>query len=62
MKRPELDKIPLVPITSLSGIVITMSVGQWDKLLENAYNEGMYLFEFDKNELPVAIYKKGGLQ
>lgn len=38
---------------------ITMSVGQWDGLLESAYENGFVLLELDQNEKPVKAYLKG---
>lgn len=64
MKRPKLNQIPLKIamqwITDAKpGFVITMSIGQWDKFLEEGYNhQGATLIELDKQEKPIAAYKK----
>jgi len=39
-------------------INITMSPGQWDKLLQAAYDAGHNLIEVDDNEIPVRAYRK----
>ena len=38
--------------------IVTMSVGQWDMLLQEAYEQGWTLLEFDRNEMPVAAYRR----
>ena len=65
MKRPVLNEISLDGIMQsfLTGkpgpcIVITMSRGQWDKLLEVAYNDGRILLELDENEIPIKAYRR----
>jgi hypothetical protein len=59
MKRPKLNKIPLSDARPEPGVVtLTMSVGQWDLLLEVGYNRGFTLLELDDNEIPVAAYRK----
>jgi hypothetical protein len=64
MRRPTLRQIPidetLSELTNGKGQVITMSVGQWDAMLYAAYNTGWTLLELDKDENPVAGYRKGG--
>jgi hypothetical protein len=56
MSRPELRSIPLVGCFRRGNVTITMSVGQWDGLLQAAYEHGCILFELDENEYPVAAY------
>jgi hypothetical protein len=34
-----------------------MSVGQWDRLLAEAYDTGWTLLELDEQEWPVAAYR-----
>ncbi|MDO8570577.1 MAG: hypothetical protein Q7R97_03250 [Candidatus Daviesbacteria bacterium] len=59
MKRPKLNQISLEGIYAKPGFVITMSVGQWDKILEEGYNNhGAILIELDKQEKPIAAYNK----
>lgn len=62
MKRPKLNKIPLNlalhMMTQSRSISITMSVGQWDALLEASYHANWLLIEMNKNGNPVAAYQK----
>jgi hypothetical protein len=58
MKRPELNEVPLKTTMSPSTINITMSPGQWDGLLQAAYDAGHNLIEVDENEIPVKAYRK----
>ena len=64
-RRPELNKIPLEQaMTTLlnrqpPSCLITMSIGQWDMLLSEAYRRGWILLELDDAELPVAAYQQG---
>ena len=39
---------------------MTMSVGQWDFILEEFYKKGATLLELDYKERPVAAYNKTG--
>lgn len=61
--RPHLDPLPLaaaLPIRPRTCYV-TMSVGQWDALLAEAYRVGYVLLELDDEERPIVAYKaKGG--
>ncbi len=61
-KRPKLNEIDLDGVMNdlLAGkpfVVITMSKGQWDELLDLAYTDGRTLLELDRNEKPVAAYR-----
>jgi hypothetical protein len=59
--RRDLDPIPLadvLPIGTKPGLVITMTVGQWDSMLSAAYAEGWILLEVDAQEQPVRAYRK----
>jgi hypothetical protein len=38
--------------------MVTMSVGQWDMLLQGAYGRGWTLLELDDDEMPVAAYRR----
>jgi hypothetical protein len=60
MKRPVLNEIPLEGGTVFfrPGLFITMSVGQWDGLLEAAYDTGATLLELDDDENPVKAYRR----
>jgi hypothetical protein len=63
MKQPALNEIDLDEVMKnlLTGkpcVVITMSRGQWDKLLDSAYTSGHILLELDRNEKPVRAYRR----
>jgi hypothetical protein len=63
MERPKLNKIDLKGVMAefLDGhavVTVTMSPGQWDKLLQTAYDAGHNLIEVDENENPVRAYRK----
>ncbi len=59
MTRPKLNQISLKGIFSKPGFVITMSIGQWDKFLEEGYfNQNAILLELDSSENPIAAYQK----
>ena len=64
MQRPPLNEIPLFEaIAPIAGaatatISITMSAGQWDNLLQAAYDTGWTLVEVDREEKPVAAYRR----
>jgi len=62
MKKPVLHEIPLekakAGILSGGGLFVTMSPGQWDALLQAAYDKGATLLEIGDNELPVKAYRK----
>ena len=58
MNRPPLHAIPLDAVTFEPGtITLTMSVGQWDALLAEAYRRGHTLLELDEAERPIAAYR-----
>jgi hypothetical protein len=38
-------------------LIVTMSQGQWDSLLETAYLTGAVLLELDQFELPVRAFR-----
>jgi hypothetical protein len=57
--RPALHKIKISDIVLGRGVLLfTMSVGQWDMLLQAGYDGGSYILELDDNEIPVAAYQK----
>lgn len=57
--RPNLKEIPLSNVTFSAGtIIITMSEGQWDALLDEGYKRGHILLELDAGEAAVRAYKK----
>jgi hypothetical protein len=67
--RPELNEISIpsgvnhqfpecASQMALPGIrTVTMSVGQWDSLLQATYNAGWLLLELDNNERVVCAYR-----
>jgi hypothetical protein len=58
MKRPPLHPIPLAAVKLTPGsLTFTMSLGQWDALLAEAYRRGHTLLELDADEKPVAAYR-----
>jgi len=58
MKRPHLHEIPLSEVKLLPGsLMFTMSIGQWDALLDAGYKQGAILLELDANEQPAAAYR-----
>lgn len=59
MKRPELNEISLHGVLDKPTVLITMSTGQWDELLQAGYNAGHTLLELDENEIPARAYRKG---
>jgi hypothetical protein len=64
MRRPELNRLPLdralefLHKPGAGQCMITMSVGQWDMLLQEAYERGWTLLELDRKERPVAAYRR----
>jgi hypothetical protein len=63
MERPKLNKIDLDGMMAefldgCAGVTVTMSPGQWDRLLQSAYDAGHNLIEVDDNEIPVRAYRK----
>ena len=59
MQRPELDRVENLSMNDMmTGVIVTMSPGQWDKLLQEAYDRGCTLLEIDKNEMPAAAFRK----
>ncbi len=63
MKRPHLHPIPLAAVAFQPGtLTFTMSIGQWDTLLAEAYKRGHTLLELDDSERPVAAYRLCGCE
>jgi hypothetical protein len=66
MKRPKLRKTDLKEVMAAMlggekpGCLISMSRGQWDNLLDNAYHRGWTLLELDEFENPISAYRKKG--
>lgn len=59
MKRPALNEVPLrADVLNKPGVSITMSAGQWDGLLQAAYDVGCTLIEIDQNGKPARAYRK----
>jgi len=57
MKRPILNEVELDSAKTCK-LIITMSPGQWDALLDEGYNRGALLLEIDQNEQPVRAYQR----
>jgi hypothetical protein len=60
MSRPPLREIPLgeaVPLRD-GEVTVTMSVGQWDRLLAGAYDAGFLLLELDAEQRPVRAFRR----
>lgn len=56
--RPQLHPYH-IPTQIKSGVcMITMSQGQWDVVLAEAYKHGWILLELDKNEKPIQAYRR----
>ena len=63
MKRPPLHEIPLSEVRLLPGtLMFTMSIGQWDALLQAGYDQGATLLELNADEIPVAAYRCCGCE
>jgi hypothetical protein len=58
MKKPRLNQIPLKNVANAGSVIVTMSPGQWDKFLDEAYRAGYILLELDAREQPVKAYRK----
>jgi len=61
MKRPHLDEVQGFThkdIFAPGQMVVTMSPGQWDELLEWAYNNFALLVEMDDDEIPTKGFRK----
>jgi len=59
MRKPHLNEIPLKEnILNKPGVTITMSVGQWDRLLQAAYDDGCVLIEISQHGKPERAYRK----
>jgi hypothetical protein len=56
--KQRLNEIPVQHAIQPSRITVTMSPGQWDALLEAAYDQGHVLLELDNNEMPLRAYQK----
>lgn len=58
MKRPVLNEIQLEGGILKPGLIVTMSIGQWDGYLAAAYGGGAVLLELDDNETPIRAYQQ----
>ena len=63
MKQPILNEIPSEQainhiLEGTAGLTVTMAPGQWDSLLEAAYDMGAILLEIDEHDKPVKAYRK----
>jgi hypothetical protein len=57
-KRPALRQIPLARVwpPRAGRCYVTMGRGQWDGILQAAYDVGYVLIELDGDEQPVGAY------
>jgi hypothetical protein len=62
MRRPKLEPTSIpVPFPEPAGLYMTMSPGQWDMFLQNAYDMGWTLLEIeevDGEEKAVRAFKR----
>ena len=66
MRPPELGKEiieinlseAIAEVQRANGLIVTMSPGQWDVLLQITYDGGGPIFAIDKNEQLVKAYRK----
>ena len=60
MRRPELREIRLSEALPPPGgeLTVTMAEGQWDELLQTAYDTGAILLELDGDERPARAYQR----
>jgi hypothetical protein len=60
LKRPPLRQIALEAVIPYRpGLTyVTMSPRQWDDLLQSAYDAGFVLLEVDRDEKPLAAYRR----
>ena len=57
-KQPDLTETTLDIIFNTPSVIITMAKGQWDTVLESAYQECCTLLELDEQENPIRAYRK----
>lgn len=57
---PTLNRVPVSDAfpPRAGSQIITMSPGQWDDLLELAYESGWTLLELDEQDWPVKAYRR----
>jgi hypothetical protein len=61
LNRASMDEVFRVLTRGRPGeCIMIMSIGQWDALLQAAYDQGFVLWELDDNERPVAAYRRDG--
>ncbi len=60
MERPPLNKLPFEErIPEDARILMTMDEGQWDQLLQSAYDHGILLIEMCScHGIPCAYYQR----
>ena len=60
MKRSDLNEIPFDTriLVTPGAANITMSPGQWDPMLQTAYDKGWTLIEVDRTGRPVKAYRR----
>ena len=57
-KRPHLQPLPMAEVKIGPGSrIITLSPGQWDSMLDEAYSRGWTLLEIE-DELPVRAFRR----
>ena len=68
-KRPDLSPFPFTTMQRFiedmvanQWLVVTMSVGQWDPLLQAAYDGGSILLELDDDEQPLRAFRREAVQ
>lgn len=60
MTRPVLHEIPLSEAVPMKPgqCYMTLSPGQWDGLLQSAYQDNWILLELDDSERPIRAYQR----
>jgi hypothetical protein len=58
--RPDLNRVAMSAVWPMREgcCYATMSVGQWDELLSEAYRQGWVLLELDDDKQLVAAYRQ----
>ena len=62
MTRPTLTPVPLANVLPPhpGTVIMTMSIGPWDTVLQVGYDLGFVLLELDDDERPGAASRKKG--
>jgi hypothetical protein len=63
-KRPKLHRVELTAALPIRpGLAYaTMSPGQWDAVLQDAYDAGFVLLEVNQREQVIAAYRRHGVE